>query len=269
MPKNTRSTAGVPSSSVTRALRILDALARSGGRGMTLTELARSVQAPVSTTQQLLRPLLQDDFVTQRDSSKSYYLGFAAFGLAERLTRGWTLPNIARRHLELLAETTEEDAYLGILRGDFIVYVDKVEGAQSIRLAISLGLPRKLHSSAVGKLFLANLPVTAVDGYVDVHGLSAETLTTITSRARLDKELRKVRREGISVSEGENVEGVMAIAAPIFGEPGDIVAGICVSGPRRRLSENRLEVTKLVRSTAEEIQNDLRGVSSSSEAVTR
>lgn len=242
--------------SVSRAFRIVDFLTRHTG-GVSLTEIARHLQAPVSTTQQLVRQLTQEKLIAESQAPRRYRLGHAAFGLADRILRSSNIRNVAHSHLQHLSDLTGEDTYLGVLDSGYIVYVDKVEGAESIRLAISLGTRRYLHSSAVGKLFLAHSGAQGVDAYIKEFGLPRQTPATITSKRELAQQLKKIRHFGASISSGENVEGVMGIAAPIFDRQDRLVASLCLSGPRRRIDKGRQRLTALVKQAAGAIQKDL------------
>lgn len=240
--------------SVLRAFDLLEVLARHGD-GLTLAELARLIDAPVSTTQQLLKSLLVRQMTIQKQASKRYYMGPAAYGLAERIMQGSSITTVARSYLEELAKRTGEDVYLAVSTGDHISYVDKVEGIQSIRLAISLGVPRSLHASAAGKVFLAARASTDLRHYFDHVGLTRYTPSTVTDEAQLLQQLERIGVEGVATSDGESIEGVMAIAAPIC-RSGEIVSAVCISGPRQRLLRQE-ELTALVKRTADDIEKNL------------
>lgn len=241
--------------SVLRAFDLLEVLARHAD-GLTLTELARSIDAPISTTQQLVRSLLVRQLAIQKPASKRYYMGPAAYGLAERIMQGSSITSAARPYLEDLAGRTGEDVYLGVSTGDHVTYVDKVEGVQSIRLAIALGVPRSLHASAAGKVFLAARATADLRHYIDHVGLTRYTPSTAAEEPQLLEQLERIRVSGVSISDGESIEGVMAIAAPIF-RADEIVAVICISGPRQRLLGQQDQLTELVRRTADHIEKDL------------
>ena len=241
--------------SVVRSLHLLDRLSRAG-RGLTLTELSRGLDSPKSTTLKLLRTLQGERFVTYSQRSKTYMLGPVATVLAQRILSSPGIRNVCRPYLEYLAEVSTEDAYLGVKEDDYIVYIDKVEGHQSVRLDIALGTKRHLHSSAVGKLFLADVDEDCLPSAVGEEW-PAVTSNTLTDPEALREEMVRIRREGVSVSRGENIEGITAIAAPIREGEGAVVAGISVSGPSSRLTDSLENLIDLVKSTAKSISTDL------------
>jgi DNA-binding IclR family transcriptional regulator len=244
------------SSSALRSLRLLECLSRAG-EGLTLTELARRSYSPKSTALKLLRTLQQESFVLYNRRSKRYLLGPSATNLARSILDSPGLRTLCRPYLEDLARISTETAYVGVEEGDHIIYIDKVEGSQSIRLDIALGTKRPLHSSAVGKLFLAYTQEDFLESRIHRIGLPAITPNTLTDPEALLAELTRIRRDGISISQGENIEGITAIAAPVWDEAGQVVAGISVSGPSSWLNDDLPSLIALVKNTAKSISEDL------------
>ncbi len=242
--------------SVVRSFQLIERLSREE-RGLTLTELSRDLRSPKSTTLKLLRILQGERLVTYHRESKTYFLGPATTALAWLIISSPGLRTMCRTYLEHLAKVSTEDAYLGIREEDYIVYIDKVEGSQSIRLDIALGTRRHMHSSAVGKLFLAQMDEDSLQAWIQKNGLPPITANTLTDLSVLRTELGRIRREGVSISRSENIEGITAIAAPIRDVTGDVVAAISISGPQSRLDRVLDSLIDLVRNTANSISEDL------------
>jgi DNA-binding IclR family transcriptional regulator len=70
--------------------------------------------------------------------------------------------------------------------------------------------------------------------------LERYTARTITSPAELRAELAAVRRNGYATAVGELEEGLVAVAAPVFGAGGGCVAALSVSGPASRMPPEAL-----------------------------
>ena len=99
-----------------------------------------------------------------------------------------------------------------------------------------VGLSVPTHCSAVGKAFLAFGSVTTTGR------LKKRTPMSITNKAVLEKDLKKVRARGWALSDSELEVGLTAVGAPIFGADGHVVAALSVSGPTMRLTTSRVEV---------------------------
>ena len=83
------------------------------------------------------------------------------------------------------------------------------------------------------------MPPEAVARIVREQGLAAFTARTITDRARLAAELAAIRARGWAVDDEERTEGMRCIAAPIFNEFREAVAGVSISGPMVRMARAR------------------------------
>ena len=70
--------------------------------------------------------------------------------------------------------------------------------------------------------------------------LHAYTPRSITDPEELAIELDRIRRDGYAINRGEWRESVCGLAAPIFDATGQAVAGVGISGPRQRLTSNKL-----------------------------
>ncbi len=216
--------------------RLIDLLELLAGEeaGLTGSDISRRLDLPKSTVFVLLAYLAERGVASLDARTRRYTVGPALVQLAHRVVGGLSLARVARPQLERLSLETGEDAYLGVRHGTQFVYVDKVEGTQSVQLNLRLGAPRPLHSTGPGKVFLAFGPEGLLEQVVAERGLPAVTPFTITDAARLRRELARIRERGYSVSEAENVEGIHAFAAPVRDHTGGVVAAVSVATARAR-----------------------------------
>lgn len=115
-----------------------------------------------------------------------------------------------------------------------------------------------LHCTGLGKAILSQLDTQAVSAIIARHGLTRITPHTITTRARLSKELEHVRSDGYAIDYEENEAGVICVAAPVAAHPDGTVAAISVSGPASRVDERRTEAfSALVRDCAGAIEKSV------------
>jgi DNA-binding IclR family transcriptional regulator len=89
-----------------------------------------------------------------------------------------------------------------------------------------------------------------VRAYATRTGLTGHTRNSITDISRLERELAHVRASGCARDDEELELGVRCMAAGIFDDQGQLVAGLSVSAPADRLEESWLEK---VRATAAQI----------------
>ena len=235
-----------------RVFDVLDYVAKNGSA--TVTQISRGLDLPISSSHDLLKGLAQIDALTE--TRKAYVLGPLAMRMAFSVSDGVSVTDIARPHLERLAEETQLDAYLAVRLGTKIVYTNRFPGRQAVNIDIPLGRTLYLHSTAVGKLF------AALDR--DVYkALTVSPRPSLTDRTRtnmehLNRDLRAIRARGVAISRGESVPGVLGVAAPIWGPGERLVAAAHLSVLQGAISGARLgEVCDLARQAAVAIERDL------------
>ncbi|HEX3803115.1 MAG TPA: IclR family transcriptional regulator [Solirubrobacteraceae bacterium] len=238
-----------------RSLEIIEAVATDGG-GLTLSELARRVQLPKSTAHTLIQTLAADGFLERETQGGHYVLGPRMLRMLGRLPDQFELPRVARPIMEALVDQVGETAILGVRSGASIIYVEQVEPPQYIRYAASLGEARPLYSSSIGKLFIAAMPPAALNDLLDESPPRPFTEATKTLADEIVAEGREIAAQGYALNRGETIDGVVAIAAPIY--RGDdpqatLLAGLSVAGPTDRLSRRLEELCPLVIQTAKQI----------------
>ena len=156
--------------------------------------------------------------------------------------------------LEALRDATGETAILGKEQGGRVVYLAVLEGTQNIRYTARPGDLKPLHSSAVGKALLAAMPPPVRERTLAKLKLEAMTEATIVDRAKLAEEIDATVARNYSITRGENVADVMAIASPVKFR-GDTY-GIAVAGPMHRMSENVADHQGRLAATCREIEDN-------------
>jgi IclR family transcriptional regulator, acetate operon repressor len=238
MPKNTSDRAAVREitgpRSLTRLLGLFDALAKSSN-GLTLAELNSLLESPKSSLLNLLRPLVAEGYLNH-DNGR-YRLGPTIFRLAGNIMSVWNFSNVIRPYLEELAQRSHESVYVGVLdrAAKTITYVDSIDSPHAVRYSVPIGGVRPLYCTAAGRILLAFADDEFQEEYLRSTKLEAQTERTLTTRKGLRAELDKVVRTRLSVSIGEMFPESAAIAAPIFGANGKIVAAVAIGGPSQRL----------------------------------
>jgi IclR family transcriptional regulator, acetate operon repressor len=190
-----------PVRAVQRAFDLLGLLAAAGQQA-TLSELARDSSLPVSTVARLLAALEHSGFV-RRDSESRYGPGTRLLQVGLASLRSLSVYDLAEPHLRRLSEQSGETANLAV-RADAAnaVYLRQVISPQSIHHAAWLGRMLALKKAAVGAVLLGETPAS---GYV-------------------------ARRDTLDV-------GVTAIAGPVYGAAGEIVAALSITGPTYRIDD--------------------------------
>jgi IclR family KDG regulon transcriptional repressor len=218
-------------SAAARALAVLECLSKR--RSVGLEELSREIGMAKPTAYRFLQTL-QELGYARRDEGDLWAMTFKAFNVGSRALDHADLHLAARPVAEDLAEELGETVHMGVLEGDSAVYVLKIESKYTIRMFSRVGGRMPLYCTAIGKAILAFSGPGERKAALEGLRLVPLTPKTITTRPKLEAELRLVREQGFSRDAGEREEGIYCIGAPIFDRDGVVAAALSVSWPHFR-----------------------------------
>ena len=188
-------------------------------------------------------------------------IGVETYRMGSAFLRRRKLVDRARTVMQELMERTGETANLGVAEDGCVVFVSQVETHQAIRAFFQPGSRSPFHASGIGKAILAHLPHDRVIAIVRKAGLEAYTPKTLSDTAALARDLDQIRSRGFSVDDEERHPGMRCIAAPVFNEFGEPVAGVSISGPTVRITPERVaDMGPVVRDAAVEVTRMIGGV---------
>ncbi|MQA14042.1 MAG: helix-turn-helix domain-containing protein [Pseudonocardiaceae bacterium] len=220
-------------SSVRNSARLLKAfLTREEELGV--SELGRRLGLAKSNVHRLLTTLVAEGLIERDPHSGGYRLGIVVFELGEAVRVHLDLHAAAGPVLARLREETHESSQIGVLDGDEVVYVDRLESAHTLRLFTETGRRVPVHCTSSGKVLLAYRPEDEREAFLARAALPALTPHTITDADALRNELLRVRARGWAEAVNEREVGVASIAAPIRDVHGDVVAAISIGSPLAR-----------------------------------
>jgi len=241
-----------------RTLQLIEVFARSRSP-YSITDLAEAVALPVSTVHRLVQSLMALGYVTQHTQSKRYGVGRGLAELSRAMLLKHEYSQYAEPHLERLVAETGETANLASVYGTSAMYLNQVESPEMMKVSNPVGTLIPLHSSAVGKVFLADFSQPVLDDTLAFTGLKQYTTKTITSRSVLDEELQRIRQNNYAVDDEEFALGARCVAVGLRGTSGAVSSVISVSGPTMRVTDDVLPaVARLVLEAAERFSRQLR-----------
>lgn len=214
-----------------RAIDLFEVFARTK-RPLTLTELSRLANMPVSSLHALVRTLQDAGYVYSLDSRRIYPTRRLGDIGVEISAHDPILEKILPC-LEALRDATGETILLGKRQKDRIVYLSVIEGNQIVRYSAEVGETRPLAVSAIGKAILGSMSVRDLDAALSQVDFQAVTPQTITDRDTLIAYLARGQERGYFVTRGEYAADVMSVATSftVNGEN----AGFAIAGPLARL----------------------------------
>jgi DNA-binding IclR family transcriptional regulator len=222
---------------VARALQVMEAF-RIGERQLPLAELSRRTGLHNTTVLRLARTLAQSDFMVQSEDGQ-WRLGPAAGWLGARYQAGFDINNVVEPTLRALTQETRESASFYVREGQERACISRVEGPQSVRHHVRIGMRLPLNLGAPGRVILA---FSGEPGGI----------------------YEDIRRRGYHVSMGEREPQVSSVAAPVFGLNWKLLGSMCISGPTSRLDQAQLEAfAQTVMDAANRLSYALAGARSS------
>jgi DNA-binding IclR family transcriptional regulator len=200
---------------------------------MTLSELARLLDIPVSTCFTIMRTLEARGYLYEVGGRKMFYPTARWLVKAQTIARHDPVREQLEPFLEALRDETGETVILGKRLGDKVVYLHIVEPEQSIRYTAAVGDLKPMHSTSAGRALLAAMSAAQREKMIAEMRLDRVTAATITQRPRLLREIEASARRGWFASRGENVDDVTGIAT--FVNLGGDTFTVTVAGPVHRM----------------------------------
>jgi DNA-binding IclR family transcriptional regulator len=233
MPRTTLAATGVLV--LHKTLDVLEALRDAPG-GLSLAALTAQLKIPKATIFRILATLESRAYL-DRTPSGEYRIGRKLAGSdANGAPDQASIIRRARPEMEELLAVCKETLNLGVLDGGEVLVVETLESPQTVRMSSKIGNRRHPHSTALGKVLLAQLSDKEALRIVKALGMPAFTSRTITDSTGLVVELERVRVQGWAMDNRENEEDGRCIAAPVFGPGRKVVAALSVSGPLPRMT---------------------------------
>ena len=233
MPKAAES--GATESIALRAFAALEHIAVAAGP-LSLDEFTSALRLPKPTVYRILTLLKDAGLLRREPATKRYTIGPRLTAFAVDLWRSDTLRAQWHRALEEAVAATGESCNLTLLEGNKVLYLDRVETRQPLRLHLEAGTRVPLHCTASGKLFLADMTPVDARRLLGEEPYERFTGKTVTSFEPLQAELKKVRKTGIGTHDCELFDDSVAIAVPVRGPGGAIFAAVAVHAPSSRES---------------------------------
>ncbi len=219
-----------------KTLRLVEELMEQGQ--CRVTELADALDMGKSTVHNHLTTLREHGYVEQ--VGEEYRLGLKFLEVGGNTRKSMEIYQVAEPEIKLLAEETGELANLLVEEQGLGVYLMRAKGEKAVDLDTYAGLRVNLHTTALGKAILAYLPDERVDEIVERRGLERKTAASIGSREELNESLAAVRERGYAIDDGERLEGLRCIAAPVKSSSDEVLGAVSVSAPARRVSDDDL-----------------------------
>ena len=198
------------------------------------TDILSLAGQPRGTLHRQLGHLVEEGLI-EVDVDGRYAPGLRLLDFAARSWARNEFRLIAEPHLADLQQATGETVHLGVLRGSSIIYLDKVEGRQPVRMYSQIGDASPCYCTGVGKAALSRLPAESLANLLADLSFTRFTASTHVSAETLLAEIREIADLGYAFDREEHEAGIRCVAAPIWSEDRTFIGGVSITGPAYRL----------------------------------
>ena len=238
---------------VGKALHILDIVANYG-KPVRFNEVLTQSPFPKASTYRFLQTLTNQRMLTIDPDTQKYSVGGRLIRLAYHAWQQATLAPVAAPFLEALSAKTNQVVHLAQLDNGQVLYIEKRNAKHTIAMFSGAGKIGPAYCTGIGKAMLAFADANKRKKLIAQQSYYQYTKNTITTMAKLEAELDKIRQRGIAFDDEEHESGIVCIAAPILTNKNKLIGAISITGSTKYTSLNDLEsYTEDIRKTAKSI----------------
>lgn len=239
-------------SSVEKAIDILLALQRENKKS--IRELGEELNISKSALHRTLQTLESRGFVRHDVLSEKYSLGYKILELSESLKKDIEIRNLAYEYMEELRNLVGDTIQLAIPDDGSVLIIETVDATNDLRVFSRAGKKYPITYGNFGRVFLSDLSTEEVKRYLKNYPLKKYASKSIVDEDVFLERIQTVKKQGLSTSIDDPIEGAFSMAAPIYDSQGKVVASIAVSGVKRFESEkNPIELENLTKLYATKI----------------
>lgn len=217
--------------SVQRAIDILGLLTETQP-AVSVSEIVRATGLAKTTVIRLVQTLEQNGLLWA--TAKGYMAGPSLWRWAHLARGSWELPPETKDLMRGLAQRQRETVNLYVARDIYRVCVAQQESPQPLRHVVHVGDELPLWAGASSKILLGNSEATHLARVARSSPYGPDYLDSL--RAQIDEATMR----GYAVSHGERETGLSAVAVPVHGRTGAVIAALSLSGPTVRFPDERV-----------------------------
>ncbi|GAB1856518.1 IclR family transcriptional regulator [Flavobacteriaceae bacterium MHTCC 0001] len=227
-------------------------------QGLTLTEIIDALDISKTTAFRIVSTLIFKNYLQKNETTKKITLSRKLLTLGISSMNEQSIVELSIDVMRALRDELKESVMLGVLIDNKGAILEQVSSSYPVKLYVEQGTHFNLHSSVGGKSIMAFLPEEELNVLLKSITLKKLTANTITSKKEFRDELVAVSNNGYAIDNGEDIQGIHCIGAPIFNEYGYPVAALWVTAPHGRLPHEEFdEKGKIIAQYALEISAKL------------
>ncbi|NGM86053.1 IclR family transcriptional regulator [Parapusillimonas sp. SGNA-6] len=238
-----------------RVIEIIEIFARET-KPLSLSELARYLDAPVSSSLALLRTLVSLGYLYETGRRQGYYPTGRLLAMAQRISSADPILEKVLPTLQELRQTTEETVVLAKMGvDDRVVYLEVLSSHNPIRYVAVAGSQKDAHANSLGKALLSTLDKDERQALLSRHKLKRYNDRTLVTLKAIEDDIRRSLERGWFANMGESMPDVGAVAWPLK-LSGNAYA-ISIAGPLYRIEQHIEEYATLLRAACSSMSQEM------------
>lgn len=217
-----------------RLLLVLEAVA-DAGVPVTPTEVNALLDLPKPTIHRLFSTLEDEGFLQRDLDGRTYSPGPRLRTFAAGVLSSLRIRTARQAILKRLSREIGETCNIALPDRDAMIYLERVETEWPLRIQLPQGTRVPFHCTASGKMYLSSLAPDHLAQFLKSAELEGKTPNSHTDRDLLRDEILKVRDQGFAVDREEFMRDMIALAVPILGPHGRLMATLSFHAPKQRL----------------------------------
>lgn len=227
---------GVQTPALDRALALLEFIS-AHSEGVTTAGIRKALGFTSNLVFRLTKALVVHGYIERDLTGTRFVLSQKLLQLAQPKREVRSLGQLAWPMLSWLRDATGESAHIGIRSGLECVVLERAIGMHLFKFYVESGARGPLHAGAPGKVLLAWLPEDELERTLSEMPFERLTANTIISQEAFVRQLAEVRRRGYAMDQGETLEGLHCLGAPVWNAEGRVTASVWITSPAPRLDE--------------------------------
>jgi IclR family KDG regulon transcriptional repressor len=217
-----------------RALDILECVASDKTKPKLLGEIANELNLKPSTCANIVKTLLDRDYLQKAENQKGYEIGKQLLVLSDKNGYQKKLIAAAQKELEQLTNMLNENSLIAVLNGDKRIIVNHKLSKQIVQAQTPV--EKNAYDSSTGRLLIALKSDPELESYILQYGLpSKKVWPGINAKKDLYEQIITIRKNGYVLIE-DSIQ-IVGFAAPIKVK-GEVMASLSIYMPAFRYNDD-------------------------------
>jgi len=225
--------------SVQRSIDIINCIGNTS-HDMSLKEISEHLALNINTVRGLVNTLLNNNFLSKNLFTNRYFLGFEFLSKSQSVYKSHIgyIKELAYPHMHRMAESYAVSCWLQVC---FYKEIYTVETVMAPNCHYSYmpksGAHLPLHSTASGKLLVANLPFEDMTELIDNMTFEKLTKHTISNKRDFLRAIEQAKKNGYTTEFEETDIGISSVGVPFYSKK-DLMAGtLSITAPSPTISK--------------------------------